>query len=115
MFLSWLGVLIVLVLANKLKAPCPQCRELLMKDAKICPHCRSPIEPGKIETETRHKGAHVITKDDRYLLPDGASWTDDPDAAWRLDIKTGIAHTIAAHVGGQLVAEPTPLAALASH
>jgi len=28
------------------RAPCPHCAEQILPAAKICPHCRSPLDPG---------------------------------------------------------------------
>jgi hypothetical protein len=30
----------------KERAPCPHCAEQILRAAKICPHCRSPLDPG---------------------------------------------------------------------
>ena len=28
------------------RSPCPHCAEQILRAAKICPHCRSPLDPG---------------------------------------------------------------------
>ena len=38
-----IGVLIVMIQDNKNRISCPSCAESVMKEAKICPHCRQTI------------------------------------------------------------------------
>lgn len=57
LFLSWIGLIILLLLPPKagvarsqtlrtgVKAVCPFCKELVQPDALVCPHCRRDVGP----------------------------------------------------------------------
>ncbi len=40
-----LAVLFAILSIGKHRHPCPFCKELIMKGAKICPHCRGELSP----------------------------------------------------------------------
>ena len=43
LFLGPLGVLIVMIQKNDNRMDCPSCAEQILKQATICPHCRSDV------------------------------------------------------------------------
>jgi hypothetical protein len=43
LLLGPLGWVLILMSSDSRRRPCPACKELIVKDAVICPHCRTPI------------------------------------------------------------------------
>lgn len=78
-FLGWLGVLAVAVLPP-LEGPagpsvhreCPHCRELMRRDASVCPHCQR-----ESEAWAWHDGHWWVQRSSGWL------WLDEPSGEWR--------------------------------